>query len=95
MLEEANDLEWGAPYFSQPKSNTNRIRFLSEFRNLNRQLKHKPYPMTKIRKILFNLEGIQYATSLDLNIGYYQIQLSKQASNLCKIILLWGKYWYE
>ena len=27
--------------------------------------------------------------------GYYHIQLSKNASNLCRIILLWGKYCYK
>ena len=33
--------------------------------------------------------------SLDLNMGYYNIQLIKKASNLCKIILMWGKYHYK
>ena len=33
--------------------------------------------------------------SLDLNTGYHHIQLRKNASNLCTIILPWGKYWYK
>ena len=37
------------------------------------------------------LEGFQYATSLDLKMGYYNIRISKKASNLCTIILPWGK----
>ena len=53
--EESNDSEWGAPLFSQPKAKTNRVRFLSDFWNLNRQLKHKPYPIPKIREIRLNL----------------------------------------
>ena len=48
VLEEANDSKWVAPYFAQPKAKTNCVRFLSDFRNLNRQLKRKPYPMPKI-----------------------------------------------
>ena len=48
VLKEANDSKWGAPYFSQPKPKTNGVRFLSDFRNLDRQLKHKSYPMPKI-----------------------------------------------
>ena len=43
VLKEANDSKWGAPYFEQPKAKTNRVRFLSAFWNLNRQLKRKPY----------------------------------------------------
>ena len=33
--------------------------------------------------------------SLDLNMGYYHIQLGKNASNLCMIIISWGKYCYK
>ena len=51
--------------------------------------------MTKINEILLKLEGFQYAMSLDLNMGYYDIRLNKNASNLCTIILPWGKYQYK
>ena len=95
FLEESNDSKWGAPSFAQPKVKINHVIFLSDFRNLNRQFKRKPYPMPKIREILLNLEGFQYTTSLDLSMGYYHIRLSDQDSNLCTIILPWGKYWYK
>ena len=81
VTEEANDSEWGAPYFAHTKPKTNRIRFLSDIRNLNRQLKRNPYTMPKIRKILLNFEGFQQDTSLDLNIDYCRIRLIKEASN--------------
>ena len=51
--------------------------------------------MPKIREILLNLEGFQYATSLELNMGYDHIRLSDQDNNLCTIILPWGKYKYR
>ena len=47
VLEEANESEWGAPSFDQPKAKTNCVRFLSDLRNLNRQLKRKSYTMHK------------------------------------------------
>ena len=47
VLEVANDSEWGDPYFAQHKPKSNRVRFLSDFRNLNKQLKRKLYPMPK------------------------------------------------
>ena len=51
--------------------------------------------MPKSNVMLLKLEGFQYATSLDLNMGYYHIWLSKNASNLCTIILPWEKYRYK
>ena len=77
VLEVANDSELGAPSFSQPKPKSNQVRFLSDFRNLNKQLKRKTYTMPKINQMLLKLEGFQYDTSLDLNMGYYHTQLSK------------------
>ena len=44
--------------------------------------------------MLQKLEGFQYATSLDLNMGYYHIELTPNASRLCTIVLPWGKYEY-
>jgi len=35
-----------------------------------------------------------YATSLDLNMGYYHIELSPNSSRYCTIVLPWGKYEY-
>ena len=51
--------------------------------------------MPKINETLLKLEGFQYDTSLDLNKGYYHIQLIKNASNLCTIIIPRGKYQYK
>ena len=95
VLKEANDSEWGAPSFAQSKVKTDRVRFLSDFCNLNRKLKLKLYPMPKIREMLLKFDGFQYATALDLNMVYYCIRISEQASNLWKIILSWGKYQYK
>jgi hypothetical protein len=44
---------------------------------------------------LLKLEGFQYATSLDLNMGYYHIELSPNSKRLCIIVLPWGKYEYQ
>ena len=51
--------------------------------------------MPTINKILLKLEGFQYATSLDLNMEYYHIQLSDNEINLRNIIIPQGKYFYK
>ena len=86
VFEGTNDPECLSPSLVKPKPIKNRRRFLSGFRNINKQLKQKPYTMTKINEMLFKLEGFPYDASLDLNMGYYPIELSKNASDLCKII---------
>ena len=35
-----------------------------------------------------------YATSLDLNMGYYHLLLTQNASRLCTVVLPWEKYEY-
>ena len=44
--------------------------------------------------MLQKLEGFYLATSLDLNMGYYHIELTPNASRLCTIVFPWGKYEY-
>ena len=56
VLEKSNDSEWGAPFFAQPKVKTNHVILLSDFWDLNRQLKRNSYSMPKIRENLLNLE---------------------------------------
>ena len=78
VLEVENDSEWGSPTFAKPKPKSNQVRFLSDFRNINKQLKKKPDLMPKINKILLKLYGFKYTMSVVLNKGYYHIQLRKK-----------------
>ena len=55
----------------------------------------EPFPIPKIQEMLLKLEGFQYATSLDLNMGYYHISLTPFSRKLCTIVLPWGKYEYQ
>jgi Reverse transcriptase (RNA-dependent DNA polymerase) len=41
------------------------------------------------------LEGFQYASSLDLNMSYYHIEFSPDAKKLCTIVLPFGKFEYQ
>ena len=94
VLKKVNRSEWAAPTFIIPKKD-NTVRFISDFRELNKRIKRKPYPIPKIQDLMLKLEGFQYATSLDLNMGYYHIELSPTSKRLCTIVLPWGKYEYQ
>ena len=94
VLKKINNSEWAAPTFIIPKKNGT-VRFISDFRELNKRIKRKPFPLPKIQDLLLKLEGFQYATSLDLNMGSYHIKLSPFSQQLCTIVLPWGKYSYQ
>ncbi len=87
VLKKVNRSEWAAPTFIIPKKDGT-VRFISDFRELNKRLRRKPYPIPKIQDLLVKLEGFMYATSLDLNMGYYHIELIPNPKKLCTIILL-------
>ena len=92
VLKKVNRSEWAAPTFIIPKKDGT-VRCISDFRELNKRIKRIPYPIPKIQDLLMKLEGFQYyATSLDLNMGYYHIELSPNSKRLCTIVLPWGKY---
>jgi Reverse transcriptase (RNA-dependent DNA polymerase) len=71
------------------------IRVVSDFRKLNSLLKPHPFPIPNIGDIIRSMEGFTFATSLDLNVGYYHIKLDPDAQRLCTIIFPWGKYKYK
>ena len=94
VLKKVNRSEWAAPTFIVPKKDGS-VRFISDFRELNKRIRRRPYPIPKIQDMLLKLEGFQYATSLDLNMGYYHIELNPDSKKLCTIVLPFGKYEYQ
>ena len=94
VLKKVNRSEWAAPSFIIPKKD-GRVRFISDFRELNKRIRRKPYPIPNIQEMLLNLEGFQYATSLDLNMGYYHLELSARSKEMCTIVFPFGKYEYQ
>ena len=94
ILKRTNCSERAAPTFIIPKKDGS-VRFISDFRELNKRIKRKPFPIPKIQDMLLKLKGFKYTTSLDLNMGYYHIELSPNSKRLCTIVLPWGKYKYQ
>ena len=72
-----------------------KVHTISNFRELNKRIVRRPYPIPKISTMLQELEGFTYATALDLNMGYYTIRLDPSAVEMFTIIFPWGKYSYQ
>ena len=84
VLKRVNCSQWAAPTFVIPKKDGT-VRFISDFQELNKQIWRQPYPIPHIQDMLLNLEGFQYGTSLDLNMGYYHLELNEHSKELCTI----------
>jgi hypothetical protein len=94
VLKGQPSSKWVSPSFIIPKKD-HTVRTISDFRELNKRIVRKPYPIPKISTTLQELEGFTYATTLDLNMGYYAIRLDPTAAKMCTLIFPWGKYSYQ
>jgi hypothetical protein len=70
VLKAEGASEWASPSFIIPKKDMT-VRFISDFREVNKRIKRKPFPIPKISTVLQEMEGYTFATALDLNMGYY------------------------
>ena len=84
----------GVSFFYYTEEN-GQVRFLTDLRKINNLLVRKPYPIPRILDIIQTLQGFTYATALDLNMGYYTIELDDLAKKICTIVTPWGKYSYQ
>ena len=70
--------QWGAPTFLIPKKYSI-VLFISDFREPNKHILRKPYPIPNIQDLLLIVEVFCYLNTLDINMGYYHIELSYQS----------------
>ena len=85
---------WGAPSFIIAKPN-GQVRFLTDFRQVNKRIKRQPFPLPKISETLQRMEGFQWASAIDLNMGYYHLTLDLATREICSLIFPWGRYRYK
>ena len=93
VVEIKPGLEWASPSFIIPKKDET-VRMITDFREVNKCLVRKLFPIPKISTVRQELEGFTYAATLDLNMGYNTIRLDPDSSKICTLIFPWGKYSY-
>ena len=94
MLTPVQQSQYGTPLFIIPKKEGT-VRFIMDYHRLNQKLVRKPYPLPRIGKTVQKLEGFQYATALDTNVGYYTISLSPAIQDITTIVTGFGKFVYN
>lgn len=71
-----------------------RVRICIDPSDLNKAIMREHYPMNSIEDIVTRLHGSKYFSTLDANMGYYQIKLSKTSSMLTTFNTPFGRYRY-
>ena len=74
-LDHSTDSPWALPSFCTPKK-TDDIQFLTDFREVNKRIDRKPFPLPRIIELVQRIEQFKCATAIDLLQGYYHIPLS-------------------
>lgn len=81
IIEPASS-EWSSPVLLVPKKSTDgnkKWRLVIDFRKLNERIVDDKFPLPNITDILDSLSGSVYFSHLDLNSGYYQLNLDRSS----------------
>ena len=93
VLEPGGHSEWISGTLIIPKKDS-RVRWVSNFRDLNKAIKRKVYPILRIQDILSRRNGYKFLSKLDISMQYYTFKLDDESKELCTIATPFNLYHY-
>ena len=94
VLEPVAESQYGSPAFIVPKPDRT-VRFVTDFRRVNATVKRKPFPIPRIGETLQSMQGFTWASTLDLSMGYWTIELDPETKDMTTITTEFGKFRYN
>ena len=86
---------WASPTFIIPKLESSTVRWISDFRELNKVLERTQYLVPRIQDIMLKQRGYSHFTKIDLSMIFYCFKLDQASKELCTIITPFGKFQYQ
>ena len=77
LRRKHGESEWSSPTFVVPKKDK-RIRVVSDFREVNKLIRRKPYPMPKIHESIQKRSEYTHFTKMDLSMQFYCFELEEE-----------------
>ncbi|ELQ74114.1 hypothetical protein, LTR Retrotransposon, partial [Trachipleistophora hominis] len=74
---ERSQSEWNSPAFVIRKKNGD-VRLVNNHIDLNNITKKDGHPCANMQDLKLDLRGCKYFSKIDLNNGYYQIEIAKK-----------------
>ncbi|MGL4349372.1 MAG: reverse transcriptase domain-containing protein, partial [Plesiomonas shigelloides] len=93
ILEPCPRSEWCAGTFIVPKKNGG-VRWVTDFRGLNKHLKRQTYPIPRIQDLLENIGPYDWLSKLDLSMQFYTFELAEESRHLTTFATPFGLYRY-
>lgn len=94
IVDGATAGPWCSPSFITAKKD-GRVRFVTDYREVNKRIHRRPWPMPHINDLMQDIGQYKYVTALDLSMGYYHFRLDDAASDLSTFVLPFGMYKYR
>ena len=93
VLEKCGASQWTSPTFIIPKKDGS-VRWVSDFRELNKIIQRRIYPLPRIQDILKHFPGYSFFSKLDVSMQYFTFELDSESQKLCVISTTFGLYKY-
>lgn len=85
---------WCAASWIIPKKG-GQVRFITDFREVNKCIRRKPWPMPHIMDLIQDIGSYDYVTAIDLSMAFYHFELSPKASEMTTFMLPFGLFKYR
>ena len=94
FLQHIPRSECAFPTFISPKKD-GRVRWMSDFRKLNKLLKRPRYFLPSIPEIMQRRQRFKFITKIDISMRFYTFEIDAQSQRLCVISTPFGLYQYK